>query len=123
MKSLSDEKLGSLKEIFRDSSGGYSEDRIFQASYVMFEELNDLETVICHLTRTKEEIVKASVRCFAGEFNKLASGVACFDMKAVRKHLENIEAYRSGFRERIEQQNANSDAPMEDEASARCSLM
>ena len=124
MDTLPDDKIQALKDIYKESSGVYSEDRIYRSCYVLFEQMNEIEAGIQHLNHTKSELVKCFTRCFTNEFSKKASGGGdlTFDNLAFRECLKNVESYRRGLRHSVER-GSNSESNDDSDASGRCSVM
>ena len=78
LDSVDDDKLAKLHAIFKHTSGSYTEEKLVKSCYVLFGEMDILESAVQHCLRAKLELVGAYVIAYATEFHEVKKGDVVF---------------------------------------------
>lgn len=118
IETMTDDQINSLTNIFKRRSGGYTEDRIIQMCYVMFNEMGEIDTAISHLHAAKKELLETMVLAYGKQYHKGSdASAASFDNETFSEELRLLQRYRARLRVESGEQNNS------EEAVALCMIM
>ena len=120
LNSLTDSQLVSLKQTFDKKIKKNTEDRIFESSFTIIEEMESLNSMVEFIQSVQTELVELWTKVLIKEVHVEQGNSFTFDITRLEGIIGDIQNYRKGIKRATERQHEGSDV-REDEG--QCCLM